>query len=175
MGDGPGANGEPALAPIAHTSQMMGDNYLFWRTSESGASAPFNSVMPSWKSSLDEMARWDLINYVRALGKGTVQPGQMMGGEMFDPTAAVEKQAEMVQRGVAQALFSAAEGEAFLRVHAQMDQLTTAGFAAGFSGGMKDMQAALLDVLIAENKISAVEAEIFTAVHQKLSFAGLME
>lgn len=58
MGDGPGgAILDPAPAPIAHTSQMMGDNYLFWRISEGGGMEPFNSAMPVWKGLLDEQDR----------------------------------------------------------------------------------------------------------------------
>lgn len=69
MGDGPaGATLDPAPAPVAQTSNTMGDDYLFWRISEGGT--PFSTSMPPWKF-LDEQARWDLINYMRALGAGT--------------------------------------------------------------------------------------------------------
>jgi len=38
MGDGPAGKGlVPAPVPIAHTSQMMSDSYLFRRISEGGA------------------------------------------------------------------------------------------------------------------------------------------
>jgi len=81
MGDGPaGVALDPAPAAIAHTSQMMGDDYLFYRISEGGAFEPFNSSMIAWKSVLDEESRWDVISYVRALGSGQVMPGQRMGG-----------------------------------------------------------------------------------------------
>lgn len=69
MGDGPaGAALDPAPAPVAHTSQTMADDYLFWRISEGGV--PFNTSMPPWKV-LDEKSRWDLVNYIRAIGAGT--------------------------------------------------------------------------------------------------------
>lgn len=72
MGDGPaGATLDPPPAPIAQTSNTMGDDYLFWRISEGGA--PFNTSMPPWKF-LDEQARWDLVNYIRALGAEAGQP-----------------------------------------------------------------------------------------------------
>ena len=91
MGDGPAGSAlEPAPAPVAHTSQMMGDDYLFWRISEGGAT--FGTSMPPWKV-LDEQARWDLVNYMRALGEGTVQPASNMGGVAFDPTVQAEQQA----------------------------------------------------------------------------------
>jgi mono/diheme cytochrome c family protein len=65
MGDGPvGSALNPPPAPVAHTSQMTADDYLFWRLSEGGV--PFNTSMPPWKV-LDEQARWDLVNYIRTL------------------------------------------------------------------------------------------------------------
>lgn len=67
LGDGPiGASLVPPPAAIAYTSQMLPDNYLFYRISEGGANAPFHSSMPNW-SNLSENNRWDLINYIRAL------------------------------------------------------------------------------------------------------------
>ncbi len=88
MGDGPaGAALDPAPSAIAHTSQMMGDDYLFWRISEGGAFDPFNSTMIAWKPVLSEEQRWDVINYMRALGTGQVQPGMGMGGAAFDPAS----------------------------------------------------------------------------------------
>ena len=176
MGDGPGASGlDPAPAQIAHTSQMMGDNYLYWRISEGGFMDPFNSVMPPWKGSLNEEARWDVINYMRALGQGTAQPGQMMGGAAFDPAVETAKHEAMVQNGLNQELIDAEEGEVFLRVHAEMDRLTAAGFANGSQGGMNELQTALLETLIAEKAITVEAADIFTKVHETLAVAGLME
>jgi len=80
MGDGPAASAlDPAPAPVAHSSQMMADDYLFWRISEGGTS--LGSSMPAWKT-LDEEARWDIINYMRALGTGDAKPASNMGGEL---------------------------------------------------------------------------------------------
>ncbi len=101
MGDGPaGASLEPPAASVAHTSQMMRDDYLFWRISEGGVS--FQTAMPSFKASLDEQGRWDVINYMRALGQGQVQPGRGMGGAMFDPAEQAARQDEMLQQAVAE-------------------------------------------------------------------------
>jgi mono/diheme cytochrome c family protein len=47
---------------------MMGeinDAYLFWRVSEGGVMAPFNSAMPAWKGALSETQRWQVVNYLR--------------------------------------------------------------------------------------------------------------
>ena len=41
MGDGPAAASlDPPVMPIAHTSQMLSDAYLFWRISEGGQGDP---------------------------------------------------------------------------------------------------------------------------------------
>jgi mono/diheme cytochrome c family protein len=71
-GLGEGSTGsvlQPPASPIAQTSQTLPDDYLFWRISEGGAQEPFNSAMPSWKNILSEQDIWDVINYVRSLGK----------------------------------------------------------------------------------------------------------
>ena len=82
-GNGPAAAGlDPQPAPIAQTSQMLSDAYLFYRISEGGEMAPFNSAMPAFKESLDESQRWDVINYVRSLN-GDMMGGGMMGGNML--------------------------------------------------------------------------------------------
>ncbi len=79
-GDGPAAaNLDPAPAPIAHTAQMLSDAYLFYRLSEGGNFAPFNSAMPAWKETLTESERWDVSNYIRSLGGGNMMNGGMMG------------------------------------------------------------------------------------------------
>lgn len=60
----------PQPAPVALTSQMMGDDYLFWRISEGGLMPPFNSAMPSWKAAFSADEIWDMINYIRSLSSG---------------------------------------------------------------------------------------------------------
>jgi mono/diheme cytochrome c family protein len=101
MGDGPAAAGlDPAPAAIAHTSQMLGDDYQFWRISEGGAMEPFNSEMIAWKDIIKEDARWDVINYVQALGSGQAMPRQELGDAAFDPAAEAERQAEMLAEAV---------------------------------------------------------------------------
>lgn len=86
-GDGPSAeNLDPPPAPLAHTAQMLSDGYLYYRISEGGVSAPFNSSMPAWDTTLTEAQRWDVINYIRSLDGGmmggTTMDGSMMGWMM---------------------------------------------------------------------------------------------
>lgn len=72
-GDGQGAAGlNPKPADLSD-SQMMGgltDGYLFWRVSEGGQMAPFNSAMPAWKTILSDEQRWQVITYVRSFSAG---------------------------------------------------------------------------------------------------------
>jgi mono/diheme cytochrome c family protein len=174
MGDGPaGVELEPAPAAIAHTSQMMGDDYLFYRISEGGAFDPFNSTMPGWKSVLDEQERWEVINYVRALGSGRVKPGQQMGGAMFDPEAEAIKHEEMTKHGVEQGIITQDEANTFLEVHAELDVIMAGEMER--MGGADDMQATMLGQLVESGRISQRQADTFAEVHDTLVAAGLMQ
>lgn len=175
MGDGPASAGlDPAPVPIAHTSQMMGDSYLFWRISEGGAMDPFNSTMPAWKSALDEQARWDLINYMQALGSGTVTPRRGMGGAAFDPTAQATRQADMLATAVTQGVLTQAEADLFAEVHAAIEALQAAGVVAMEDNG-GNMQEVMLRELVRAGTITQAQADAFNDVHDRLLDADLME
>ena len=175
MGDGPAGQAlDPRPAPIAHTSRMLGDDYMFWRISEGGLHEPFSSAMPRWQDVLDDGARWDLINYVRALGSGQIIPRQQMGGAMFDAAAEAAKHAEITAKGVQQGLISQDEADTFLSVHAQLDTLMEAGMA-GQSGSMDNMRILMLEQLLEDGQITKDESAIFDEVHERLLAAGLME
>ena len=175
QGDGPTSTAlDPAPVAIAHTSQMMSDAYLFYRVSEGGLFAPFNSTMPAWKDILDEQTRWDVINYVQALGNGQVEPGQHGGNAAYDPVVEAEKHAAMIAEGVAQDLITQADGDVFLAVHDALDVLLVADNGES-RGGMDSRQALLLQQLVDDGKITQEESDLFTAVHDTLMDAGLME
>jgi mono/diheme cytochrome c family protein len=175
MGDGPaGANLDPVPAPVAHTSQMLGDDLLFWRISEGGTMAPFNSAMPAWKDSLDEQARWDLINYVRALGRGQVAPRQAAGGAAFDPAAEAAERAEMLAQGVEQGAITTAEADLFDEVHTAMDERATAGESPR-AGGMDQIRLVLLEELVEAGTITQEQADAFEDIHERLVEAGVMQ
>ena len=176
MGDGPAAaNLDPAPANIAHTSQMLGDDYLFWRISEGGAMAPFNSTMVAWKSIMDEDARWDVINYVQALGSGAVMPGQTMGGAAFDPAVEAEKQATMLTEAVAQGVITEEEAAVFGDAHGMVDGQMVNNRGAGMSGSMDNMMADVLTGLVTSNELTQAQADTFLSVHDRLAEAGLMQ
>lgn len=175
MGDGPTSAGlDPSPAPIAHTSQMMGDNYLFYRVSEGGALEPFNSAMPAWKGILDEQARWDVLNYVQALGSGAVTPRQASGGAAFDPAAQVTSQADMLAAAVDRGVLTEAEATVFTEVHTAVEALRARG-SGGTSGSMADMQAHLLAELVQAGTITQAQADSFSDSHARLLDAGLMQ
>lgn len=175
MGDGPaGVALDPAPAPVAHTSQMLGDDLLFWRLSEGGAMEPFSSAMPAWKDSLDEQTRWDLISYMRALGRGDVAPRQAAGGEAYDPEFEKARRTEMLARGVEEGVITQTEAALFEKVHDAMDELAMSS-SAPRSGGMDQMRITLLDELVRAGTISQQQADAFRDIHDRLEEAGLME
>ncbi len=173
MGDGVAAKGfDPAPAAIAHTSQMLGDDYLFWRISDGGAAEPFSSAMPAWKNVLEEEARWDVINYVRALGAGTVQPGRGMGGTRYDPDGELQMRTEMLATAVSQNLITQAGADTFNKVHSAMDQLTPNG---QMRGNMNMRENEMLNQLLAAGEISQAEMDEFNRIHDLLVTAELMQ
>jgi mono/diheme cytochrome c family protein len=173
MGDGPGGtNLDPALAPIAHTSQMMADDYLFWRISEGGT--PFGTAMVPYGNLLDEQARWDVINYVLALGSGRVQPRQMIGGDVYTPAILETQQAEMLERGVEQGVISPGEADTFERVHGALEVYLVANSPAESGVSMDERQTAALAALVDNGAISPEDAAEFQIVHERLEQSGLM-
>ncbi len=173
MGDGPAGSAlNPPPSPIAHTSQMMADDYLFWRISEGGAQ--FNTAMPAWKS-LAEQARWDLVNYIRALGEGTVQPSGGMGGAAFDPAVQAAHQELMLSQAVEQGVVTQVEADTFKLVHDAAEQyridhpeITNSGKDAN------EREAAVIAALVAEKIITQAQADAFPGIHDRLGTAGLM-
>ena len=176
MGDGPGAVGlDPAPAPIAHTSQMLGDDYLFWRVSEGGTIEPFNSAMIAWKGILDEQARWDVINYVQALGRGQVMPGRIVGGATFDPAVEAANQREMLNQATEQGLITTDEAAVFAEVHDLVDEQMAQMRESGASESMDELMDEILAALAAKGAVSQDQADIFLSVHERLGEAGLMK
>jgi mono/diheme cytochrome c family protein len=66
MGDGPGAAAikvKPANFTDAKLMALETDGSLFWKMSNG------RGPMPIWKDTLSETERWQLVNFVRKLGK----------------------------------------------------------------------------------------------------------
>ena len=175
-GDGPaGESLDPAPAPIAHTAQMMSDAYLFWRITEGGI--PFETGMPPYRDILDEQARWDVINYVRALGQGQVHPsGPKIGGQPFDPALEQARRTEMLSLAVEQGLISRSEADVFDQVHALIDEYLTAENISGIETGPRaDALPQILADMVSAALIDQAQADTFLTVHDRLLEAGLME
>jgi mono/diheme cytochrome c family protein len=180
MGDGPAGQAlDPAPAPIAHTSQMLGDGYLYWRISEGGHD--FATAMPAWDESLSEQARWDLINFVRNLGSdagmagmghgqgmggmghgqgmGGMGRGQGMGGQMM------QRQGQMLDAAVAAGLLSQDDAAFFQRTQ----QLLLDKYGGGQPGqGRLVEQAVSSGQAVTDGVISQADAERYTAIHDKM-------
>jgi mono/diheme cytochrome c family protein len=173
MGDGPAGTAlDPVPAAIAHTSQMMADDYLYWRVSEGGAD--FGTSMPPWKI-LDEQSRWDIINYVQALGAGTVQPMMGMGGSAYDPAVQAAHQAELLAQAVDQGIVTQAEADTFATVHDAMEQYRIEHPELVNSGDdATEREAAILSALVAEGKVTQAQADTFPNIHDRLGNANLM-
>jgi mono/diheme cytochrome c family protein len=173
MGDGPAGTAlDPVPAAVAHTSQMMADDYLYWRISEGGTQ--FSTSMPPWKV-LSEQARWDMINYIRALGTGTVQPSAGMGGTAFNPTLQAAQQAEILAEAVNQGVVTQTQADLFATVHDAMQKYRIEHPELVNSGdNASEREAAILAALVAEDVITQEQADAFPDIHDRLGNAGLM-
>lgn len=173
MGDGPAGSAlDPAPSPIAHSSQMMADDYLFWRISEGGV--PFGTTMPAW-AVFDEQSRWDLVNYMRALGNGTAQPVSGMGGAAYDPEIQAAQQAEILAKAVEQDVITEEEADTFTTVHDAVEQYRLAHPEVVQSGGnATEREATILAALVEEKIITQAQADAFTDIHDRLGNSGLM-
>lgn len=174
-GDGPGGESlDPAPAAIAHTSQMMGDAYLFWRITEGGV--PFETGMIPYRDILDEQGHWDVINYVRALGSGQVQPGQHMGGMPFDQEQERTDRLEMLGEGVDEGFLTETESNIFDLVHTAMDKYLAAEGIGGMDTGPRaDALTQILAEMVEVDLVTQDQAETFIDVHDRLVEAGLMQ
>jgi mono/diheme cytochrome c family protein len=171
MGEGPAGQAlDPAPAPIAHTSQMLSDGYLYWRISEGGHD--FATAMPAWQDALSEQARWDLINYMRSLGSGAgmagmghgqgmgaMGRGQGMGGQMM------QRQGQMLAAAVAANLITQDDAGFFQRTQqALLDK-----YGAGRPGqGPLVEQAVASGQAVVDGVISQADADRYTEIHDKL-------
>ena len=149
---------------------MLSDAYLFWRISEGGQGDPLNSAMPTWKDTLDEQARWDVINYVQAIGRGEVQPQHNMGGAAFDPAVEQENRSKMLAEAMESGLIDQAEADTFDLVHTDLDSLMA---ETGLRMQGNNLTA-LLTILVESTIVTEAQADTFADVHDLLIEAGLM-
>jgi len=72
-GKGDGPAGAALTPPPEDLTSVMkegkADDFLFFRISDGGAMAPYNSSMPAWKGTLSEEQIWQVISYLQATFK----------------------------------------------------------------------------------------------------------
>ena len=78
-GDGPEGPRDPPPANL--TAVRRADDYLLWRISEGGRSAPFCSAMPGFGTILTELQRWQLIALIDTLAPPVADGGRDAAGE----------------------------------------------------------------------------------------------
>jgi mono/diheme cytochrome c family protein len=47
----------------------MSDAYIFWRITEGGVEAPFNSAMPAWGDAYSTDQIWQLVSFLRTFAE----------------------------------------------------------------------------------------------------------
>ena len=158
MGDGLSAAAlDPAPAPVAHTSTMLSDAYLYWRTADGGAE--FKTTMPAWKGTLSEDDIWAVIGYMRALGSG-------------DYEAVYHEQ--MLAQAVEQNLISEDESATFTLVHDALDEFRILHADELPEESMDENQDYMLGELVNAGTITQAQADDFARIHQLLLDEGLM-
>lgn len=159
LGDGPSATSlNPAPSPVAHTSAMLSDGYLYWRIAEGGVE--FKSAMPAWKGSLTEGDTWALIGYMRALGSG-------------DFEAVFHEQ--MLAQAREQGLLDEDKSATFLLVHDALEEFRVQNQDDLPQGSMDENQDYMLAELVKAGTITQAQADDFARIHQLLLDEGLMQ
>jgi len=152
---------------------LIVEYYLYCRISVGGVG--FSTSMSGWKEILDDQARWDVINYLRALGKGDVQPGSSMGGAQYDPELEAVRQATMLEQAVQQNVITQSERETFETVHGILEQYRLEHpEMANESSSPTEREAKLLAALVEEQTITQDQADAFITIHDRLAESGLM-
>jgi polyhydroxyalkanoate synthesis regulator phasin len=153
---------------------MMGSAYLFWRVSEGGV--PFQTSMPPWRDVLSEQERWDVINYIRALGSGRATPVSATGGQTYDPATQAALQAEMLAKAVEQGVISQEEANLFAFVHDAVDDYRAAHpDVTNQYTDATERENAILSALVEAGTITQAQADAFNDIHDRIGSAGLMQ
>ena len=161
LGDGPaGAALDPAPAQIAHTTQMLADDLVFYRVSEGGT--PFGTAMPAWKDVLTEQQIWDVIAYVRAMGQGNMaQVNQMQAAQ----------QDAMLADAVNQGAITQEQADVFRLVHTELENYMLTDTS---QGNTSERESAALAALVEAGTVTQQQVDEFQSVHDILSNGGFM-
>ena len=173
FGDGPaGASLDPPASALAHSGLMLSDSYLYYRIAEGGVEEPFSSAMPAWKAVFSEEETWQIIGYLRALGRGWVNPqasGRGPGAQLAN-TARIHEQ--MLEEAIERGLITEEEADTFNTVHHALDEGMLGRRGRGYGQGMEEIQGELLEELVAEGVLTEEQVQVFLHVHQVLEDAG---
>jgi len=161
LGDGPaGAALDPRPAQIAHSTQMLADDLLFYRISEGGV--PFQTAMPAWKGVLTEEQIWDVLAYVRALGTGNAaQISQMR----------TQQQDAMLADALGQGAITPAQADIFRTVHNAMEDYMASN---SMRGDMTERENAALTAIVESGNVTQEQVDQFQVVHAILASGGFM-
>jgi mono/diheme cytochrome c family protein len=161
MGDGSaGKSLTPPPSAVAQTMQMLADDLIFYRISEGGAE--FQTSMPPWKDILTEEQRWDVMAYVRALGKdNAAQIAQVRAAQ----------QDAMLKSAATQGAITPAEADVFRTVHTALENYIQAN---PLQGTMSEREAAALAALIKQGTLTQKQADEFKRIQAVLSTGGFM-
>lgn len=160
-GDGPaGAALTPAPSPIGHTTQMLSDGMVFYRVSEGGAE--FQTSMPAWKDILSEEQIWDVIAYVREIGRGN--------SAQIEEMQAAQQEA-MLKEALAKGAVNESQAETFRIVHTALENQVKSGV---LEGTMDERENATLAALVEAGTISQAQVDEFKVVHAILATGGFM-
>lgn len=161
MGEGPaGAALDPRPAQIAHTTQMLADDLVFYRISEGGVA--FQTAMPAWKGVLTDDQIWDVIAYIRALGAGNIA--------QIDQIRTAQQDA-MLKDAVAQGAITQEQADTFRFVHTALEDTMS---DTSTQGTMSEREAAALASLVEDGTLTKEQVGEFQVVHAVLSSGGFM-
>lgn len=160
-GDGvAGAALNPLPSPIGHTSQMLSDELVFYRISEGGVE--FQTAMPAWKDVLTDEQIWDVIAYVRELGKGNTA--------LIDQMQAAQ-QDEMLNEALKKRAITQAQADNFRVVHVELEGYIKSNVS---QRTMDEREASALLALVDSGVVTQAQVDEFKIVHAILSSGGFM-
>ncbi|HNK64545.1 MAG TPA: cytochrome c [Anaerolineales bacterium] len=161
LGDGPaGAALEPRPAEIAHSTQMLADDLLFYRVSEGGV--PFQTAMPAWKGVLTEEQIWDVLAYVRTLGTGNSEQINQMRAQQQDA---------MLAEALGQDAITQEQADTFRTVHTALEDYMSSN---SMQGDMTERENAALAALVESGQVTQEQVDEFQVVHAILASGGFM-
>lgn len=161
LGDGPVSTSlDPQPAPIAHSTQMLADDLLFYRVSEGGI--PFQTAMPPWKGILTEEQIWNVLAYVREMGAGNAtQINEMRAAQ----------QEAMLTKALNEGAITEEQANVFRAVHTALEDYMGTN---SMQGNMGERETAALTAIVEGGEVTQEMVDQFQVVHAILAGGGYM-